>query len=828
MMTTRLQANAIKKPAVNRPPPRKSEPGTGLAPPKANAVSKSAGNTPNSSPLLYRSVLHRNVTNRRNLADEARDESDTDVDVVSQNTSVNNASTELKEILSSSRQILNNGCPCQNDALKGSFLIDCKKCFQSWHPECSNLAGLTKAASKKLTHWVCPQCYVSLQNPSHDSNGDSFAEFLKVTADIRKYNEELKDSATAIDFFNAHIKHLLLSEDSYIQHSERIEKLETHVTEIKEMLQNFDQKEQVIEELSSIKKLVDMKSQTEVLAVLQEEIHDIKSALATITGNLTHENTSVATDQKLTAIQETLDSVETHGSELQKSNVALKEELEWLREVLDPNDESRDSNSKQSSILSSINSTLETMNTQLESIGDHVCPNNQNLSDEHGQAERMTNQPSPPLNPNTTSPHYMPPPEHEPFSCPPCEPYHYIDNVVSDELKTRVLGLIEQLSGDFQSVGGSRDVLYFGEYGYHYTGAYHAAKETPLEIQDLLHAVRPSLPNNNSILNSCLITRYANGSCHIPMHRDNEICIDPDSVIVTVSLGKERTIKFANASGTEHTQDLKDCSVYVMSRFSQDFWEHGIEPTDTPSHSEDSENTGNTEDTASEIRYSFTFRHIAPHFKNSLAVIGDSNIQHIKFGKKLGTLGAWAPGKRIKASKIENIPPPHEIGPYKNIIIHTGINNISDDNQRRSNNALISQLRKKCDDILSCYPNSKVHISLLFPTKSNYVNSRVNELNNLILDMTYNRKNMFILDNSYLANERGLLPEKYGRFLNYGSPNRNDIVHLGREGIRLFCKNIKKCVTYKSNGYAQSRDRFNSSRGNYGDAAARGRERFII
>ena len=140
----------------------------------------------------------------------------------------------------------------------------------------------------------------------------------------------------------------------------------------------------------------------------------------------------------------------------------------------------------------------------------------------------------------------------------------------------------------------------------------------------------------------------------------------------------------------------------------------------------------------------------------------------------MGTLGAWAPGKRLKASKIENIPPPHEIGPYKNIIIHTGINNISDDNHRRSNNALISVLKKKCDDILSCYPNSKVHISLLFPTKSKYVNNRVNELNNLILDMTYNRKNLLILDNSYLADERGLLPTKYGRYLNYGTPNRND------------------------------------------------------
>ena len=827
---TRLQANIIKKPLGNRPPPRKSEPGTGLIPLKNKAGSKSAGNTPNSSPMLNNSVLHRNVTHRRNIVEETNAESDIEVDVVSQDTSANDVSSQLKEILSSSMNILNNGCPCQDDALKGPFLIDCTKCTLSWHPECSNLVGITKAASKKLTSWKCPQCFLPQHKPSSDSDeGNAFSEFLKVTADIRKCNEELKDSATAIDFFNAHIKHLLLNEDSYVQHSGRIQKLETHVTEIKDMLLKLDGNEQMHEELRSIKKLIDMKSQAESLAVLQEEIQSIKAALATITANQTHENTThentkTATDLKLIAIQETLDCVETHGTELQRANVALKEELEWLREVLEPAEETRNC-TNQTSILDSINATLTSMNSQLESIGDHVCPINLNLADEHEQPGRTTNQQSPPLTPNTQSPHYMPPPEHEPFSCPPCEPYHYVDNVVTDELKDRVLGLVAQLSGEFQSVGGSREVLYFGEYGYHYTGAYHAAKETPLVIQDLLQAVRPSLPNSNSILNSCLITRYANRSCHIPMHRDNETCIDPDSVIVTVSLGKERAIKFANASGTEHTQDLKDRSVYIMSRFSQDFWEHGIEPTDAREESERIEDE-DTDGAPSEVRYSFTFRHIAPHFKNSLAIIGDSNTQHIKFGKKLGTLGAWAPGKRLKASKIENIPPPHEIGPYKNIIIHTGINNISDDNHRRSNNALISVLKKKCDDILSCYPNSKVHISLLFPTKSKYVNNRVNELNNLILDMTYNRKNLLILDNSYLADERGLLPAKYGRYLNYGTPNRNDIVHLGREGIRLFCMNIKKCVTYKSN--SQSRDRFNSSRGNYGEAAARGLRSNII
>ena len=101
------------------------------------------------------------------------------------------------------------------------------------------------------------------------------------------------------------------------------------------------------------------------------------------------------------------------------------------------------------------------------------------------------------------------------------------------DLKNKLIKLLEDSSADFSSVGGSRDVVYFGEHGYWYTGAYHPAKETPLEIQDLLDSVRPCLPNSKSWLNSCLVTRYTGNSSHIPQHCDNEVLIDPESVIVT-------------------------------------------------------------------------------------------------------------------------------------------------------------------------------------------------------------------------------------------------------------------------------------------------------
>ena len=65
----------------------------------------------------------------------------------------------------------------------------------------------------------------------------------------------------------------------------------------------------------------------------------------------------------------------------------------------------------------------------------------------------------------------------------------------------------------------------------------------------------------------------------IPPQRDDEAVKDPQSDIINVSIGAERTITFANNDGdATELQVLKDRSVIVSSRFVQDFWVHGIDP----------------------------------------------------------------------------------------------------------------------------------------------------------------------------------------------------------------------------------------------------------
>ena len=136
--------------------------------------------------------------------------------------------------------------------------------------------------------------------------------------------------------------------------------------------------------------------------------------------------------------------------------------------------------------------------------------------------------------------------------------------------------------------------------------------------------------------------------------------------------------------------------------------------------------------------------------------------------------------------------------------------------------SILCCLKRKCDRIQLTYPHAKLHLSLLLPTKSTYANARVSELNSRILELSYTRKNTFIIDNSNLGNDRGCLPPEMGRYIGERVKS-SDIVHLGRRGISKFCANIKHCIVGKSSGnVSQSTERFRGGRGDYRAAAYRG------
>ena len=95
---------------------------------------------------------------------------------------------------------------------------------------------------------------------------------------------------------------------------------------------------------------------------------------------------------------------------------------------------------------------------------------------------------------------------------------------------------------------------------------------------------------------SCLVTLYRDGKCYIPLHADNEVDIERDSNIYTVSFGSTRTLNFLNEYGKIRPTSVKleHGSVYIMSHESQKYWKHEIRP----------------EHHVEGARVSFTFRHM--------------------------------------------------------------------------------------------------------------------------------------------------------------------------------------------------------------------------
>ena len=445
--------------------------------------------------------------------------------------------------------------------------------------------------------------------------------------------------------------------------------------------------------------------------------------------------------------------------------------------------------------LDSYCSTMESNQTKFDDmvkvLSELVLPNNIHTNASASQPIQK------PMEPNTVSPNT--------YTNVVCDPYvNYVEDAISESVDISLQAFIIENEAKFKTIG-NRDTLYYGEYGYRYSGGEHKAQAMPPLLQELAQLVKPHMSNPNNVLNSCLITRYKDGSNFIPAHRDNEPVFNPESEIVTVSLGEKRTIKFSdNCKLKTENLVLDSRSILVTSRRAQEFWQHEIVKSDE----------------TCDVRYSLTFRHLAPHFLNSTAIVGDSNTKILKFGEGQGTFGKWLPGKRIEATHIENIPDPIKIGPYRNIILHTGINNIKTRN-RQSNKALGNFLYQKCREILNVYPQSKVYLSLLLPTKLESLNYIVRDFNSILVDISHSYSNVKIIDHplSELCDERGCLKPDLGRYdRELGAPLTKDTLHLGKKGLRLFAKSIKTGIL----GKFKSRAATSTGRGQHGVSAGGG------
>ena len=61
--------------------------------------------------------------------------------------------------------------------------------------------------------------------------------------------------------------------------------------------------------------------------------------------------------------------------------------------------------------------------------------------------------------------------------------------------------------------------------------------------------LQEKLPESLGLSKDDWITLYEDGKAHIPPHSDNEECIEPESDIITVSIGATRKVTFQNIVG---------------------------------------------------------------------------------------------------------------------------------------------------------------------------------------------------------------------------------------------------------------------------------------
>ena len=472
-------------------------------------------------------------------------------------------------------------------------------------------------------------------------------------------------------------------------------------------------------------------------------------------------------------------------TDLQKQINDLQENLKIMT-VTQPSTQYDSINTIHDDILKSINFELQKQATLHESVISHdISEIKKSLNEMNSiNTNRVTNNVAPQVLSAQKFSHNFPGKHYN----------HHKHSFLPSDCKLNLESFIEANDTNFIKVG-NREVLYYGDFGYKYGNMEHQPSPAPEVIQKIIDQIHNQFPLSSKV-NSCLLTKYPDGSSICPAHGDDEPFIGPCSDIFTLSVGAERSMKFENstnkaANAPEDNVSLKDNDLLVFTRASQDFYHHSIE----------------ADDSINQPRYSLTFRHLTPYNLNYTVIIGDSNTKNLVFGADQGKLGMWMPGCRIKASKISNIPDPHSIGPCRNILFNVGINDVQGENPK-SAKLLASLLDSKIKAYLAVYPKTKIYISLLLPTKDISLNYCVNELNKCIKFFAANSNNIFIVEHNNLVDQYGFLDPLLGRFKR-SIPNTDDLIHLGPSGLKRFVRNFKDLILHKKS--SSSNRRHNSS-----------------
>ena len=149
-------------------------------------------------------------------------------------------------------------CPCNvSQSRSNAVKVSCTKCKRQWHATCCNLSGIISNMAKELEAqgWQCPWCFKpAYQDPNQTAGttnspnltgscntSKQIDEFLATMARIETCKEELNEGISSVEFFNEHIRHLLLDDSKFKNHTAKVTKLSEDMAEVKSQVSQINQ-----------------------------------------------------------------------------------------------------------------------------------------------------------------------------------------------------------------------------------------------------------------------------------------------------------------------------------------------------------------------------------------------------------------------------------------------------------------------------------------------------------------------------------------------------------------------------------------------------------
>ncbi|KAL5246974.1 hypothetical protein ACHWQZ_G018991 [Mnemiopsis leidyi] len=407
------------------------------------------------------------------------------------------------------------------------------------------------------------------------------------------------------------------------------------------------------------------------------------------------------------------------------------------------------------------------------------------------------------------APHLAPPTLHDPTIPTLVHNEHHITDMqtsfIDPASSARIITFLESCT--FKTENGHSVLAFGAPYSYNGSKLLSKSGDTPPMIPEL---IKPLLEKINSIqtelyykhhpehkrqnlsayvpqINSCLINRYEGPHGYLPLHADDEVTIDPESSIFTVSLGVSGKVKFIEQdSDQSHEVECPPLSLYHMTRKSQDHFKHCIEEGSI----------------AQGIRYSLTFRSVNWTNRNSTCIVGDSNTGFLRFGENSrSSFGTLMPGRKFWAPRIENIDPT-KCSAYNNVVILCGINDLkqSSVSSQHDIRVLCDQLMCKIKQINKLNKKCSMHVCPLLPTKDVTLNKRVNYFNFLLCrDLASLKFDVRCVQGfqGFAEHDGKLVHGQLSKTLD--KHNNPDMLHLNQLGARVLAGLIKRSIFLRLN-----------------------------